>query len=324
VICSVTSGKPADRARDVRYGPAMRFSVWPSFLRPWAEVVETARRVEAQGWDGLWFADHYMADTPDGSAPTGPGLECWSTLAALAAAVPRLALGSLVSPSTVHHPAVLANRIATVDEVSGGRVVAGIGAGWQVNEHRAYGIDLPPPGPRVDRFAEFVQVLRGLLRDERTTFAGRYFTVTDAPCEPKGAERPIPIMVGTGSPRMLQITAQWADAWNVWGTPERYLDRSRALDAACEAIGRDPATVRRTAQGLFFLVEDRATADLIRSRAPADRAVIGGPAELLDRVGAYAEAGLDELIVSDFTLGRSPQERRDAYDRLFAEVVSAL
>jgi alkanesulfonate monooxygenase SsuD/methylene tetrahydromethanopterin reductase-like flavin-dependent oxidoreductase (luciferase family) len=189
----------------------MRFSVWPSFQRPWAEVLDLARHVESAGWHGLWFADHYMADTPDGSPSDDPALECWTTLAALAAAVPRLQLGSLVSPSSVHHPALLAKQATTVDQVAGGRVVLGVGAGWQVNEHRAYGFELAPPKERVDRFAELIQILRSLLHDDRTTFHGRWFTVEDAPCQPKGADGPIPIMVGTPSPRMLRLTARWAD-----------------------------------------------------------------------------------------------------------------
>ena len=199
----------------------MRFSVWPSFQREWTEVLELARRAEAQGWDGIWFPDHYMADDPKGEPSDEPALECWSTLAALGAAAPRLQLGSLVSPSTVHHPALLAHQATTVDMVSGGRLVLGIGAGWQVNEHKAYGWELPPPKARVDRFAEFIEILHGLLHDKRTTFAGKYFSVVDAPCEPKGATDPVPILVGTGGPRMLRLTARWAQAWNVWGTPER-------------------------------------------------------------------------------------------------------
>ena len=221
----------------------MRFSVWPSFQRPWTEVLDLARRAEQQGWHGLWCADHYMVDTPDGTPSDDGGLECWSTLASLAAAVPRLQLGSLVSPSTVHHPALLAHHATTTDQVAGGRLVLGVGAGWQVNEHRAYGFELPPPKERVDRFREFLQILRGLLRDQRTTFDGRYFQVVDAPCEPKGARGPIPILVGTSSPRMMRLTARWADTWNTWGTPERIRDRTAALDAACAAEGRDPATL---------------------------------------------------------------------------------
>jgi alkanesulfonate monooxygenase SsuD/methylene tetrahydromethanopterin reductase-like flavin-dependent oxidoreductase (luciferase family) len=301
----------------------VRFSVWPSFQREWTEVLDLARRAEAQGWDGIWFPDHYMADDPKGEPSDEPALECWSALAALGAAAPRLQLGSLVSPSTVHHPALLAHQATTVDVVSGGRVVLGIGAGWQVNEHRAYGWELPPPKARVDRFAEFIEILHGLLHDKRTTFSGTYFSVVDAPCEPKGAGDPVPILVGTGGPRMLRLTARWAQAWNIWGTPERVRDRSAALDQACAAVGRDPATVRRTAQALFFLIDDDDAANAIRARVPADRSVIGGAAELVDNLGEYQAAGIDELIVPDFAFGKTSEKRREAYDRFWNEVVLA-
>jgi alkanesulfonate monooxygenase SsuD/methylene tetrahydromethanopterin reductase-like flavin-dependent oxidoreductase (luciferase family) len=298
----------------------VRFSVWPSFQRPWDELLHLARHVEATGWHGLWFADHYMADTHDGTPSDHPALECWTTLGALGAAVARLQLGSLVSPSSVHHPALLAKQATTVDEVASGRLVLGIGAGWQVNEHRAYGFALAPPRERVDRFAEFIEVLRGLLREERTTFHGRWFDLEDAPCQPKGADGPIPIMVGTPSPRMLRLTARFADVWNGWGTPGAVRERLAMLDAACAAEGRDPSTVRRTAQGLFLIGGDPAFVEAVRAQAPADRVVAGSDDQLVDAVGQYAEAGIDELIVPDFTLGRTAAERLDSYDRFRADV----
>jgi alkanesulfonate monooxygenase SsuD/methylene tetrahydromethanopterin reductase-like flavin-dependent oxidoreductase (luciferase family) len=303
----------------------MRFSIWPSFQRPWPELIHLAHHVERQGWHGLWYADHYMVDTPDGAPSDDAALECWSALAALAGSVPRLQLGSLVSPSSVHHPALLANQAGTVDHISGGRLVLGLGAGWQVNEHRAYGFELAAPKERVDRFEEFIAIVWGLLHESRTTFAGRWFTVTDAPCEPKaGGAVPIPILVGSGSPRMLRLTARYADAWNLWGNPTVVRERSRALDAACEREGRDPSTLRRTAQALFFLVDDPATAATIRERVPEDRSVVGGPSEIAEQVQAYADAGVDELIVPDFTLGATAETRRESYDRFWFEVLPGL
>ena len=301
----------------------MRFSVWPSFQRPWAEVLDLARDVESAGWHGLWFADHYMADTPDGSPSDDPALECWTTLAALAAAVPRLQLGSLVSPSSVHHPALLAKQATTVDQVAGGRVVLGVGAGWQVNEHRAYGFELPRPrsGWTASRSSSRSCGACCTTTARRSTAAGS--PSRTAPCQPKGADGPIPIMVGTPSPRMLRLTARWADVWNGWGTPEAVRAKVAALDAACAAEGRDPATVRRTAQGLFLLTDDPAVAEVVRQRAPADRVVAGSAAELVDQVGEYVAAGIDELIVPDFTLGRTTAERRESYDRFWTEVAAA-
>jgi alkanesulfonate monooxygenase SsuD/methylene tetrahydromethanopterin reductase-like flavin-dependent oxidoreductase (luciferase family) len=301
----------------------MKFSVWPSFQRPWSETLALARHAEATDWHGFWYADHYMVDTPDGAPNSDPAFECWSMLAAIGAAVPRLRLGSLVSPSTVHHPAVLAHQVTTIDHVSGGRVVLGIGAGWQVNEHRAYGIELFDAKARVDRFEEFLQVIHGLLRTERTTFAGRHFTVIDAPCEPKPVQERLPIMIGSKGPRMMGLAARWCDAWNAWGTPETCAVNVAALTRACERIGRDPASIERSTQALFFLNDDAAAVAKIMERSPADRTVAGGAERLVDAVGRYRDLGFSEVIVPDFTLGRSAQERLDTYDRFQAEVASA-
>lgn len=300
---------------------AMRFSVWPNLQRPWDELLAVARYAESTGWHGLWYADHYMPDTPDGTPADGPVMECWSALGALAAAVPRLRLGSLVSPTTFHHPALLAKRAATIDQISGGRFVLGIGAGWQVNEHLAFGVPLPPPKERVDRFAEAIEIVQALLRQSRTTFEGQYFQVIDAPCDPKPVQDPLPILVGTGGPRMQRLAARFADEWNSWGTPDVLGPKLASLAAACEREGRDPSTLRRSTQGLFFLVDRDATAEKIRATAPPDRALIGGRAFLADQVAAYRELGIDELIVPDFTLGRTPEERLERFERLRTEVL---
>lgn len=298
----------------------MRFSVWPSPERPWSEVVDFAQHVAAGGWDGLWYADHYMPNTEDGAPADGPMLECWSVLAGLAATVPDLRLGSLVSPTTVHHPALLANRAATIDQMSGGRLVLGLGAGWQVNEHRAYGFDLYEPKDRVDRFAEAIQIVRSLLLENRTSYAGRFFQVVDAPCEPKPLQRPLPILVGTGGPRMMRLAARYADEWNAWGTPAVVADRLAALEQACQAEGRDPATMRRSAQVLVFMSDDEGWLERVRPNVPADRSIVGTPARLVDVLREYRDLGLDEFIVPDFTMGSSPEQRRDAFDRFLAEV----
>ncbi len=196
---------------------AMDFSVWPAPVRSWADIAATARLADDDGWHGIWFADHYMPNTEDGAVADGDTHECWAVLPALAATTDRVRLGSLVSPTSVHHPALLANRISTIDHISNGRAVLGLGAGWQVNEHRAYGIELPDPGERVGRFDEAIQIVRALLDQPRTTFAGRYYTITDAPCEPKPIQSPLPILVGTSGSRMMRITARHADEWNTWG-----------------------------------------------------------------------------------------------------------
>jgi alkanesulfonate monooxygenase SsuD/methylene tetrahydromethanopterin reductase-like flavin-dependent oxidoreductase (luciferase family) len=289
----------------------MKFSVWPSFERSWDEVLGLAVWAEQTGWHGLWYADHLMPQTPDDSPSDGMALECWSVLAGLAASVPRLTLTSVVSPLTIHDPVVLAKRAATVRHISGGRAVLGVGAGWQVNEHAAYDIELPPPGERVRRFEDGLRRMRALLHG-----------TADAPFNPAGDG--LPLMVGTGGERMMAVTARHADRWNTWGTPEEYRRRSALFDSIAEREGRDPATVSRCAQALVFLIDDPAAADKVRAKAAADRAIVGSAAQLVDTLGGYIDAGLDEFGVYDGTLGATAEQRLDTYARLHAEVFSAL
>jgi alkanesulfonate monooxygenase SsuD/methylene tetrahydromethanopterin reductase-like flavin-dependent oxidoreductase (luciferase family) len=298
----------------------MRFSVWPTANQTWPDLLATARHAEATGWDGLWIADHFMGNAPAAPAEL-PTLEAGSLVAALAASVARVRIGTLVYGNTYRHPAVVANMAATVDRISDGRFTLGLGAGWQVNEHEQYGIDLPPAGALVSRFAEAIQVVAGLLRQPTTTFAGRYYTLTDALCEPKPVQERLPIMVGASGDRMLGVVARHADVWNTWGVPDHIAERSAALTRACERAGRDPDEVGRTAQAVLFITDDDAAADKLADRIP--RAVMAGtPERLRDIVAAYAEAGLDELIVPDATLG-SGQAKLDVLDTFIDEVAPA-
>ena len=281
----------------------MRLSIWPGAGQSFAGVLETARHAAETGWDGVWFADHFMPNVDPGQDDTWPVLECGSVVAALAAAVPRVRIGTLVYGMTYRHPAVLANMAATVDQISGGRFVFGVGAGWQINEHQQYGIELPPLKQRIDRFVEGVKVLRGLLNDQRTTLDGEYYQVTDAVCEPKPVQRPLPLMIGAkGEKRMLRVVAEHADEWNCWGRPDLVAHKSAVLDTHCAAVGRDPRTIARTAQALTVVdgpVPDTTTP------------VIGGsPAKLADDVAAYAALGLTELIIPDALLGEGSARLR--------------
>ena len=219
-------------------GPTMRFSYWPSPTQPWSEVLHLAQHVERKGYYGVWYADHFMPNEGDVSTPWN---ESWTMIAALAAAVPRLRVGPLVSGNTYRHPAVLAKMAATIDHVSGGRVVLGLGAGWQENEHRAYGIEFSTVGGRLARLDEACQVIKGLFTQPRTTFQGKYYQLTDAPLEPKPAQQPLPLLVGGGGEKVtLRIAAKYADEWNVWGDPATLRHKMEVLDRHCESLGRDP------------------------------------------------------------------------------------
>jgi probable F420-dependent oxidoreductase len=294
----------------------VKFSLWPRNDRAPADLLQEVRAAEDAGWYGVWFADHYMPNTGDGTPARGDAYECWALLPALAAVTRRVRIGTLVSPTSVHHPALLAKRAATIDWLSGGRMVLGLGAGWQVNEHRAYGIELEPPGKRVSRFSEAIQVVRSLLSEESTTFHGDCYDLTDAPCDPKPVQSPLPILVGTRGPRMLRITARHADEWNTWGAPEQAAAQRAALVAACEAAGRDPRTMRTSANAFIHLGG---------SAAPPGRAVLAGSAEqLADQLGRYAELGFDEFILPDWNLGDGASECADNLDRIKSEVIDRL
>ena len=298
----------------------MRFSVWPTANQPWADLLATARHAEATGWDGLWIADHFMGNAP-GQPAELPTLEAGSLVAALAAAVDRVRIGTLVYGNTYRHPAVVANMAATVDHISGGRFTLGLGTGWQINEHEQYGIDLPPAGELVDRFSEAIQIVSGLLREPTTTFAGRHYTLTDALCEPKPVQERLPLMVGARQNRMLGIVARHADLWNTWGAPDHIAERSAALTRACERADRDPDEIGRTGQAVLFITADDAEAERLAERVA--RPVMAGTVERLrDIVAAYAEAGLDELIVPDASLGQG-QQKRDLLDTFIGEVAPA-
>ena len=214
--------------------------------RPWPEIRELAQTADEAGAYAVYVCDHFMGHTSDDTVSDEGMLESMALLAALGPLTTRVRLGPLVLGGTYRHPAVVANQLAALDHVSDGRAVAGLGAGWQVNEHRAYGIDLPPPGPLSDRFEEYVAVVCALLREERSSYSGRHFTLRDAPNRPRPLQERLPVLVGGGGERRtIPMAARYADVWHVWGTPESYAAKSARLTAACEAIGRDPGEVRR-------------------------------------------------------------------------------
>ena len=282
----------------------MRLSIWPGAGQPYAEMLEVARHAADTGWDGVYVADHFMPNAAPGRDPETPTLECGSLVAALGAVVPRVRIGTLVYGNTYRHPAVLANMAATVDHITGGRFTLGVGAGWQVNEHEQYGIELPPVKQLLDRFVEALQVLHGLLRQPRTTLDGAYYQLTDARCEPKPVQEPLPILIGgSGEKRMLRIVAEYADAWNTWGRPELIEHKSRVLDDRCGEIGREPKAVARTAQALT----------MVGGTLPDDLpmpAIGGSVAKLTDEIDHYRGIGLDELIVPDRLLGTGADRLR--------------
>ena len=296
----------------------MRFGFWPGPNNSWSDTLALAKHAETTGWHGLWYADHFMPNAEDTSGPTS---ECWTTLAALGATVPRVRIGALVTGNTYRHPAVLAKMAANVDNISGGRCVLGLGAGWQENEHKAYGINFSTLGGRMNRFEEACQVVTGLFANAQTDFSGKYYQLTQAPLAPKPVQQPLPLLIGGGGEqRTLRIAAKYANEWNVWGTPEVLARKGAILDQYCQEIGRDPKSIKHSTQGMLVLTDDSAAVERMKA---SGRPVIGGDGPGVRAIiEQYAEAGVDEVIIPDFNLGASVEAKMAIMDRFANEVMA--
>ena len=283
-------------------------------------MLQTATVAETTGWDGVYLADHFMPnEEPPGLQPR---LEAWTTLAALAAVTERLRLGVLVSGNTYRHPAILAKMAATTDRVSGGRLVLGLGAGWQISEHHAYGIELPEISARLARLEEACQVVRLLLSRERSYFEGSYYHLADAPCEPKPIQSPLPLLVGASGERIsMRVAARFADIWNCWGTPELISHKISVLERHCEENGRDPATIERSAQAFVMMSDDVKQLDAWRADA-GGAALVGSAAHISEQLAAYERIGLNEFVVLDRTLGGDLSQRHETMTKFLQEVAA--
>lgn len=292
----------------------MRFSLWPINQQALGDALTVARHAAATGWDGVWMSDHL---TPSSGPMDTPVIECWTTMTAMMSTVPDIRVGSLVLSNTFRHPGLLAKMAATLDAVDPGRLVLGVGAGWQSNEHRAYGIELPPPRQRLQHLAESCAILRSMLTEGVCGQVGDRFRLDRAPAFPI-PEQPIPLLLGAKGDRALRVVARHADEWNIWATPEVVAERSDRLASQCDVEGRDPAQIDRSAQAIVSFVDDGGEADPRWARAGLPL-MSGSTAQMQAMLGAYRDAGLDEFIVPDFALGAGPR-RLEAMDRFLAEV----
>ena len=268
----------------------------------WPEYISMARAAEEVGFDCLWLGDHLLYRYPDGSS-RGPW-EVWTMLSAIAASTSRIRLGPLVAATAFHAPAMLAKMAATVDEVSGGRLIVGLGAGWNETEFRAFGF---PFDHRISRFEEAFTIIRTLLREGRIDFDGEFFQARDCellpgPATPGGP----PLMVGSVGPRMLEITLPHVEQWNVWyrqsnNSPEGLEPILRQVDEACRAVGRDPATLEKTSAVLVSLPTGSGRTTMYDEGAVAP--LTGSTSEIAAGLRAYADLGLAEvqLVVDPIT-----------------------
>jgi F420-dependent oxidoreductase-like protein len=209
--------------------------------RPLSQIEEHWRYAEETGWDSAWAFDHMFSL---GQTEDDDTLEGWTLLAAMAAKTSRVRIGLMVTGNTYRNPAILAKQAATVDHISNGRLILGMGAGWQEREHEAYGIDFPSARERVDRFGEAMEVIHLLETEDRANFNGRYYRLVNAPFAPKPLQGHIPVLIGSAGKRMLRHVARYADLWDGGEDPESYAANARVLHGYCAEIGRDPSEIR--------------------------------------------------------------------------------
>ena len=305
-------------AHPVRFGVTL-----PQIKRSWEETRDAALEFDALGYDSIWVCDH-LYGVP---MPTLPIFEAWTELAAVAAITDRVQLGTLVTPPFFRNPALLAKEIATVDHVSGGRVIAGLGAGWFEPEFTSYGLPFPALGERMRALEETAEILKRLWTEERATFEGRHFSVKDAICEPKPVRRP-PILIGGGGEKVLMgIVARHADIWNNLAVFQPQLGaKIEALRRRCDEVGRAFDSIEVSQQCVVVIGEtdDEARAFLEKAKkiygghmgaSLEEHGIWGSPAGVVERIQRHRDLGCTGFLMEFF--GRDTRVPA----RLFAEKV---
>lgn len=306
-VAATVAGQVVPPSRSVQAAPVtagpLRFGVQivPQHAT-YSDILQTWHEADDLGFDTAFLFDHFI---PILSDPNGPCFEGWTLLAALAAQSKRIKLGLLVTGNTYRNPAVLAKIAATVDHISNGRLILGLGAAWFENEHTAYGIPFYTPGERAKRLGEAVEVIKLLFTQQKSTFSGKYYQLKDALCEPKPIQKPYPPLLigGVGPKRIQPLAARHADIWHFFpgsdgdGAVEKMCE---GFDALCQKVGRDPAKVEK-------------------SLSLRDQHLAGTAKEISGRVKALADAG-----VRHFILSLSPPYNRELMKRFATEVMPGL
>ena len=308
----------------------MRFGVFTSLTgQTWPGVLELWQHLESTGWDTACVSDHFMPNTRERE---GAVLEAWSTLSALAAVVPRMRIGTIVLGNTYRHPAVVAKMAAQVDIISGGRLLFGIGAAWQRNEHEAYGIPFYTMRERLERLDEACTVIRLLWSERRSNFNGRYYQLADAPLDPKPVQKPHPeLMIGGGGERVtLRIAAKHADHWNVWGGPKVLARKSAVLEEHCSKLGRDSKSINRSVNMALLITNSKADIDRLAETIAArmgshaadarDTCLAGTPDQIREQLRRLQSAGATMVFVP--TMFRPLDELRRDMNRFIAEIAT--
>lgn len=316
----------------------------------WHGVRRTAERAEAAGFDSVWVSDHLFLDWGKYGGSTDPraALECWTTMTALAAVTERVRVGSMALCNDFRNPALLSKMIATLDLLSGGRLDVGLGAGWYEPEYRAAGIGFDRPGQRIARLGESLEILARLLEGEELVFKGNHYTIDGAICRPGPLQKPRPpLWIGGKGEFLLKTAARVADGWNFsWlGSIEAYAERKAVADAACERIGRDPASLRRSVGAYVVTGSDEADvrrrfehlvdttpAGVLRNETQGTAVsweefrtsrITGTTGEVVEQLGRLIELGVEEVIVG---LGALPFQvaAEDDIELVGSEIIPAL
>jgi len=286
----------------------------------WERWFRIAERVESLGLDSLWRSDHFFSLS---GHPERPALECWTSLTALAQRTQRIRFGPLVSPMTFRHPALLARMAAAVDGLSDGRLVLGVGAGWNEAEHAAFGISLPPLKERFDRLEEGIAVIKALWTGGPVDLDGRYYPLHHASAFPRPVQQPAPPLLigGDGEVRLLRIVAEHADEWNSHAPgPEAYRAKRARLEEHCRAVGRDPNAIHRSWMGGILIGRDHnevaekgrwfhsflslggVPPEAVPAALRQRNWLVGTPDEVATQLGAWAAVGIERVMFQWYQL----------------------
>ena len=282
--------------------------VEPQFGYGYDDIVGIGKAGEAAGFSRLWLSDHLFLGPETVKTDC---LEAWTALAALARDLERIRIGAMVTCQSYRNPALLAKIAAGVDRLSAGRLEFGIGAGWKEVEYKAYGYEFPPAPVRVDELVDSLEICTRMWKEDKATYAGKRYSITDALCSPKPVQSPLPIWIGGSKPRIFRIAAKYAHWMNHTAgdlTPAAIKIRQDALDAACTARKRDPKTLKRsafltvvvgaTARDVETLVAEAASRAKLTPeawRAARPSAIVGTPDQITARLREYAKVGIDHV-----------------------------
>ena len=270
----------------IEFGLGMRSRPSSAQLPNWKHDLDVSLPQLADDFDSLWISDHFFWDDI-------PTMECWTTLSYLAARWPQFKIGPMVLGQSYRNPALLAKMAATLQFLTDGRFIMGIGAGWKEDEYHAYNYPFPSAGARLTQLEESLEIMKRLWTEPgKVSYEGKHYKIQDAYLEPKPQPVP-PIMLGGSGDRLLNLTARYADWWNMTETTvERYADRVRALRVQCDNVGRDPATLKITWWGRLIVARTEAEAIRLGDGAwTRDNALVGTPAQIIEQMQGFAAAG---------------------------------